>query len=95
MGTTPAALARMAGVDPKTVRNLIDGVSWPRSVNQAHIEDALRWRRGELAARAANLSTATLLLALSDSALAAEMHRRAREREVRDTNVRRGDRKRN
>lgn len=95
MRTTPAAVARAAGVDPKTVRNLIDGVSWPQSANQARIEAVLRWRPGELAARAANLSTATLLLSLSDSEIASEMWRRAREREEQDTNTRRSDQKRN
>ena len=44
MRSTPAAVARAAGVDPKTVRSLINGTHWPCDETQSRVEAVLRWR---------------------------------------------------
>ena len=93
MRATPTAVARVAGIDPKTLRTFLDGSSWPTNATQARLEEVLRWRPGELASRAMNISTASLLLELSDSDLAAELWRRAREREERESRLRKTDRR--
>lgn len=66
--TNAAGVARAAGVDPKTIRAVLAGRSWPRSGTRARIEAALGWPEGELTRRAAangatieNTSTLVLL----------------------------------
>lgn len=46
--TTAAAVARTAGVDPKTIRGLIRGSHWPTARTRARIEKALHWPAGEI-----------------------------------------------
>lgn len=41
-------LARVAGVDPKTVRALESGERWPQDTSRAKIEKALGWAAGSL-----------------------------------------------
>jgi hypothetical protein len=93
MQASPVSVARAAGIDPKTLRNLIDGRAWPTNATQGRIEEVLRWRQGELTARATNVSAASLLVELTDSEIAAELWRRCRERETRESRLRRTDRR--
>jgi transcriptional regulator with XRE-family HTH domain len=48
LGLDAAQLARMAGVDPKTVASLERGERWPRDRSRMGIEAALQWRAGSL-----------------------------------------------
>ncbi len=48
---TAAKLARVAGVDPRTVRLLIDGRRWPTQATRDALCDALGWPRGEITRR--------------------------------------------
>lgn len=48
LGMNQADLARSAGVDPRTVRELERGQRWPRDSNRAQIETALGWGQGSL-----------------------------------------------
>lgn len=50
--TTAAAIARVAGVDPKTVRGLTNCEHWPTASTRARIEKALDWPAGEISRRA-------------------------------------------
>lgn len=50
--TTATAVARRAGVDPRTVQGLINGTSWPKAATRARISEALDWPAGELVRRA-------------------------------------------
>lgn len=43
-----AALARTAGVDPKTLRAFEEGERWPRDQSRTRIESALKWPAGIL-----------------------------------------------
>lgn len=43
-----AELARVAGVDPKTLASLEKGERWPRDKSRSRIEDALKWTAGSL-----------------------------------------------
>lgn len=54
--TTVPAVARQAGVDPKTIRSLISGDTWPTARTRERINSALDWPRGELARRASDES---------------------------------------
>jgi transcriptional regulator with XRE-family HTH domain len=47
-----ASLARRAGVDPKTIRSLIHGETWPTAKTRDRIEKALDWPGGTLIRRA-------------------------------------------
>lgn len=66
-----ASLARRAGVDPKTIRGLINGETWPTAKTRGRIEKALDWPGGTLIRRAmsdgsglATYSTRELLMEL-------------------------------
>ncbi|MET8648546.1 helix-turn-helix domain-containing protein [Nocardia aurea] len=48
LGIDQIDLARQASVDPKTVRGLERGNSWPRDSSRAKIEKALAWQPGSL-----------------------------------------------
>jgi len=50
--TNAAAIARRAGIDPKTLRALLAGESWPTAATRARICEALDWPIGELSRRA-------------------------------------------
>jgi hypothetical protein len=50
--TSATAVARRAGVDPKTVRGLISCAHWPTAATRARIETALDWPAGEITLRA-------------------------------------------
>jgi ribosome-binding protein aMBF1 (putative translation factor) len=47
-----ASLARRAAVDPKTIRSLINGESWPTAKTRGRIEKALDWPDGTMVRRA-------------------------------------------
>lgn len=49
LGLTQERLAERAGVTVKTVYNLESGERWPQARTRSAIEDALRWRPGDLA----------------------------------------------
>lgn len=49
-GLSQLALARKAGIDPKTLRALETGTRWPQGKNRAAVERALGWRLGALEA---------------------------------------------
>ncbi|TDB85272.1 XRE family transcriptional regulator [Actinomadura sp. KC216] len=49
LGLTQEQLAERAGVTVKTVYNLEAGERWPQARTRGAIEDALRWRAGDLA----------------------------------------------
>jgi hypothetical protein len=66
-----ARAARDAGVDPKTVRGLVNGGSWPTATTRDLIEGALGWPAGEIVRHAidgdaslATYSTSELLTEL-------------------------------
>jgi transcriptional regulator with XRE-family HTH domain len=71
---TATDIARLAGVDPKTIRGLINGTSWPRTSTQARIEEALGWDEGEIVRRAT--SEDRPLAAYSTGELLSELCRR-------------------
>ncbi|WP_051712312.1 helix-turn-helix domain-containing protein [Spirillospora albida] len=48
LGLTQERLAERAGVTIKTVYNLEAGERWPQARTRSAIEDALRWRAGDL-----------------------------------------------
>lgn len=50
--TSPASVARAAGVDPRTVRGLLNGTRWPTAASRESIALALDWRPGEIVRRA-------------------------------------------
>lgn len=74
--TTAAGVARRAGVDPKTLRALLAGESWPRSETRARLEAALGWGDGEIA-RQAMAGAQLSLEAVPTADLLAELCRRA------------------
>lgn len=74
--TTPAAVARRAGVDPRTLRALITGTRWPRQSVRDRINTALHWPPGEIAARS---SLREELQKFSSRELLEELCRRADE----------------
>lgn len=88
MAATPAAIARAAGLDPKTVRSLIDGEHWPSDYTQSRVEAALRWSEGEIVRRAVRGGIDGALDALTDVELATELLRRLNDRERRDKQLR-------
>lgn len=94
MRESRAAIARAAGVDQKTLRDVIQGRRWPTEPVQVRIERVLRWREGEFCARAVQTSADAILFGLADSELLAELHRRAMDREKREARLRAADRKR-
>ena len=48
LGLTQRALAEQAGVDAKTLRDLLDGKRWPQAVTRGRLEQALGWTYGQL-----------------------------------------------
>jgi hypothetical protein len=72
--TNAAAVARRAGVDPRTVRRMIDGTTWPRQSVRDRINEALHWPPGEITRRAVELSG---LAGYSSRVLIDELCRRA------------------
>jgi predicted transcriptional regulator len=86
--TTPAAIARAAGVDPKTVRSLIRGDHWPTDDVQERLEKALDWQPGQIHMCSVRDAPAGAIDNLTDAELAVELARRLtdrRRREVRGT----------
>lgn len=74
LGMTVPELACKAGVDPSTVRRLINGRAWPHQSTRDRIMDALEWPRGELARRVWAGSIG--LEAIPTYRLVEELHRR-------------------
>lgn len=60
--TTPAAVARKAGVSANTVRALVSGKRWPHQHTRERIALALGWRPGDLARRALDGTLADLTI---------------------------------
>lgn len=87
MAATPTAIARTAGVSPKTVTALIRGEHWPTDAVQERLEAAMGWRPGALVTRAVRGGLDGALDALTDVELSAELTRRLT---VRDETERRG-----
>lgn len=50
--TTAPAVARRAGIDARTLRNLINGKRWPRQSALDRLNEALHWPAGEIGRRA-------------------------------------------
>ncbi|RFS81730.1 helix-turn-helix domain-containing protein [Actinomadura spongiicola] len=49
LGLTQEQVAERAGVTVKTIYNLESGERWPQARTRAAVEEALRWRPGDLA----------------------------------------------
>ncbi|WP_170180805.1 helix-turn-helix domain-containing protein [Actinomadura pelletieri] len=49
LGLTQEQVAERAGVTVKTIYNLESGERWPQARTRAAVEEALRWRLGDLA----------------------------------------------
>lgn len=54
LGGTVPQIARAAGIDPRTLRRLINGDTWPYESTRIAVCQALDWPDGELARRAAD-----------------------------------------
>jgi hypothetical protein len=73
--TTPTGLARLAQVDPATVRDFLTGGHWPQSRTRGRLEAALEWPPGTIERIAAGTAISVsasghgVLLDLPDSAL--------------------------
>ena len=52
LNTTPADIARKAGLDPTTVRAIMRGTRWPQNRTRERLTAALGWSDGEIARRA-------------------------------------------
>lgn len=93
MHATPTAVARAAGIDPKTIRALIRGDHWPKDAIQERIENVLRWNPGTVHARSVRSGTDITLESLTDVELADELARRLRQRHGRESRLRGTDRR--
>lgn len=78
-GRTAAEVARVAGIDVKTLRALLTGARWPRAQVRNRIEEALGWPRGEIARRGRDGLAS--LHGYSDRELLSELLARARMRD--------------
>lgn len=81
-GTTINRVARAAGIDPKTLRAVMDGKSWPRETTRHRLEAALDWPDGELMNRARGLRPS--LAAYTTRELLTELERRTAAGETLD-----------
>jgi transcriptional regulator with XRE-family HTH domain len=52
LGLTAVQLAAKAGLDPSTVRAVLDGRRWPTERTRSRLAAALGWEVGEVARRA-------------------------------------------
>lgn len=93
MHATPTAVARAAGIDPKTVRALIRGDHWPGDAIQERLERVLRWRPGALQACSVRGSMAGSMEDLTDTELADELARRLRVRARNESRLRSADKR--
>lgn len=48
MRTSSVDVARVARVDPRTVRALVQGTRWPTAASRSNIARALGWRPGDI-----------------------------------------------
>lgn len=83
MAATPTAIARLAGISPKTVTALIRGDTWPTEAVQERLEAVMGWRPGALVVRAVRGGLDGALDALTDVELSAELTRRLVDRDKR------------
>lgn len=94
MAATLTTVARAADISPKTLRAVIQGQRWTTDAVQSRLEAVLRWREGEIAARAIRGGTNGGLAALTDAELAAELLRRVNDRDRRESQLRSTDTRR-